>query len=110
MKAKAAVFNGAGVPFEVREFEVTETPSGYGRSELIASGVCGTDLHFYRGTLSVGTPTVIGHEFVGRLVDCDPDEAAAYGLKAGDNVLAVKVKQAVGGQYFDLGLSIDVAK
>ena len=88
MKAKAAVFNGAGVPFEVREFEVTETPSGYGRSELIASGVCGTDLHFYRGTLSVGTPTVIGHEFVGRLVDCDPDEAAAYGLKAGDNVIA----------------------
>ena len=38
MKAKAAVFLGPGVPFEVREFDVTETPRGYGRSELIASG------------------------------------------------------------------------
>ena len=88
MKAKAAVFKGPFVPFEIREFDVTKTPSGYGRSELIASGVCGTDLHFYRGTLSVGTPTVIGHEFVGRLTDCDPGEAAKYGLKKGDNVIA----------------------
>ena len=28
MKAKAAVFMGAQKPFEVREFEVTETPRG----------------------------------------------------------------------------------
>ena len=39
-----------------------------------------------------------------------PLDAFAAAVKAGDNVLAVKVKQAVGGQYFDLGLSIDVAK
>ncbi|MBO4868766.1 MAG: alcohol dehydrogenase catalytic domain-containing protein [Clostridia bacterium] len=88
MKAKAAIFSGPGIPFEVREFEVTETPAGYGRSELIASGVCGTDLHFMRGTLFVQPPTVIGHEFVGRLTGCDEAEAAEYGLKAGDNVIA----------------------
>ena len=88
MKAKAAVFTGALKPFEVREFDITITPSGYGRCELTASGVCGTDLHFHRGTLFVQPPTVIGHEFVGRLVDCDADEAASYGLKAGDNVIA----------------------
>ncbi|MBO4413292.1 MAG: alcohol dehydrogenase catalytic domain-containing protein, partial [Clostridia bacterium] len=88
MKAKAAVFKGAGKPFETRDFEVTKTPAGYGRSELIASGVCGTDLHFYRGTLSVAAPSIIGHEFVGKLVDCDPGEAAKYGLKNGDNVIA----------------------
>ena len=88
MKAKAAIFMGPGVPFEVREFEVTETPAGYGRSELIASGVCGTDLHFMRGTLFIQPPAVIGHEFVGRLTGCDEAEAAEYGLKAGDNVIA----------------------
>lgn len=88
MKAKAAVFMGAGTPFDIREFEITPTPAGYGRSELIASGVCGTDLHFYRGTLSIQPPTVIGHEFVGKLVDCDEKEAEAYGLKKGDNVIA----------------------
>ena len=88
MKAKAAVFMGVGTPFDIREFEITPTPAGYGRSELIASGVCGTDLHFYRGTLSIQPPTVIGHEFVGKLVDCDEKEAEAYGLKKGDNVIA----------------------
>ena len=29
MKAKAAVFMGANQPFDIREFEVTKTPSGY---------------------------------------------------------------------------------
>lgn len=88
MKAKAAVFMGANVPFEVREFEVTATPAGYGRSELIASGVCGTDVHFHNGKLAIGAPAIIGHEFVGKLVDCDADEAASFGLAVGDNIIA----------------------
>ena len=88
MKAKAAVFTGANKPFEVREFEVTKTPSGYGKSELIAIGVCGTDIHFHRGTLFIEPPTVIGHEFVGKLLECDEKEAEKYGLKVGDNVIA----------------------
>ncbi len=88
MNAKAAVFKGSGQPFTIREFPITATPAGYGRSSLIASGVCGTDLHFYRGTLSAGVPSIIGHEFVGRLEDCDEAEAAKYGLSIGDNVIA----------------------
>ena len=88
IQAKAAIFTGAGQPMEIREFPVTATPAGYGRSDLIASGVCGTDLHFYRGTLDVGTPSIIGHEFVGKLTDCDPAEAEQYGLAVGDNVIA----------------------
>ena len=88
IQAKAAIFTGAGQPMEIREFPVTATPAGYGRSDLIASGVCGTDLHFYRGTLAVGTPSIIGHEFVGKLTDCDPAEAEQYGLAMGDNVIA----------------------
>ncbi len=31
-------------------------------------------------------------------------------VKEGDNVIAVKVVQKVGGQYFDLGISVEVAK
>lgn len=88
MKAKAAVFTGVMKPFDVREFDITKTPSGYGRCELIASGVCGTDLHFHRGKLFIQPPTVIGHEFVGKLVDCSEEEAKKYGLKANDNVIA----------------------
>ena len=61
MKAKAAVFMGANTDFEVREFEVTKTPAGYGRSTLIASGICGTDIHFHKGTLAIGAPTINQH-------------------------------------------------
>lgn len=88
MKAKAAVFMGAHKDFEVREFEITETPKGYGRMELIASGICGTDLHFHNGKLAVSAPSVIGHEFVGRITDLDEEEAARYGLSVGDPVIA----------------------
>ena len=80
MKAKAAVFMGAHNDFEVREFEVTKCPSGYGRMELIASGICGTDLHFHNGKLQVGYPSVIGHEFVGKITDLDAEEGKKYGL------------------------------
>ncbi len=86
--AKAAVFMGAEKDLEVREFEITETPAGYGRSELIASGICGTDLHFHTGKLTVTVPSIIGHEFVGKLVDLDEEEGKKFGLKKGDNVIA----------------------
>ena len=88
MKAKAAVFMGAHKPFEVREFDVVGAPAGYARMNLIASGVCGTDLHFHNGKLDVDAPSVIGHEFVGRIDDMDAEEGAKYGLHVGDAVIA----------------------
>ena len=88
MKAKAAVFMGAHKDFEVREFDVTATPRGYGQMELIASGICGTDLHFHNGKLAINPPTVIGHEFVGKITDLDEKDAKQYDLAVGDNVIA----------------------
>ncbi|MBQ8402590.1 MAG: alcohol dehydrogenase catalytic domain-containing protein [Clostridia bacterium] len=86
--AKCAVFMGHNLPFDIRNFPVTPPPKGYGASRLLASGVCGTDLHIHSGRLGGDPETIIGHEFVGQLVGCDPDEAVAYGLKIGDNVIA----------------------
>lgn len=88
MKAKAAVFMGAHADFQVREFEITAPPKGHGQMELIASGICGTDIHMHNGTLAVAAPSIIGHEFVGRITDVNPAEAAQYGLKIGDAVIA----------------------
>lgn len=88
MNAKAAVFTGINEPFDVREYDVVPAPKGYGRSVLIASGICGTDIHIHTGRLGTAAPSIIGHEFIGRLDDCDEAEAAKYGLKKGDNVIA----------------------
>ncbi len=87
-KAKAAVFMGANKDFEVRDFEVTTPPSGYAQMELIASGICGTDVHMHKGKLAVGAPSIIGHEFVGRIIAADAAEAGNYGLQVGDAVIA----------------------
>lgn len=88
MKVKAAVFMGPNNPFDVREFEVTKPPKGYAQMSLIASGVCGTDVHMHKGRLAVGFPSIIGHEFVGKIEDLNEVEGQFAGLKKGDNVIA----------------------
>ena len=88
MKAKAAVFMGPHKDFEVREFDVTKCPSGYGQMKLIASAICGTDIHIHNGKLDAKVPSIIGHEFVGQIMDLDAAEGEKYGLKVGDNVVA----------------------
>ncbi|MBQ6816342.1 MAG: alcohol dehydrogenase catalytic domain-containing protein [Clostridia bacterium] len=88
MKVKAAVFVGPNKDFEVREFEVTKPPKGYAQMDLIASGICGTDIHTHNGKLDNDINTIIGHEFVGRITDVDAAEGQEYGLKVGDAVIA----------------------
>ncbi len=39
-----------------------------------------------------------------------PAEKFAAAVREGDNVIAVKVRQSIGGQYFDMGLSVEVSK
>ncbi|MEA4823553.1 MAG: alcohol dehydrogenase catalytic domain-containing protein [Clostridiaceae bacterium] len=87
-KAKAAVYVGHNKPFELREYPVVEPPRGYARLKLIASGVCGTDVHIHDGTLGGDGEQIIGHEFVGTVDAISPEDAAASGLSLGDAVIA----------------------
>ncbi|NMA09109.1 MAG: alcohol dehydrogenase catalytic domain-containing protein [Clostridiales bacterium] len=85
-KAIAAVYMGHKKPFEIREYPVVEPERGMARLKLLASGVCGTDVHIHDGTLGGDGEQIIGHEFVG-VIDA-ADDARAYGLDVGDAVIA----------------------
>ena len=86
--AKAAVFVGANKPFEIREYPVVEPQQGYARLSLIASGVCGTDIHIHNGKLGGGNVQIIGHEFVGQIDAIAAQDGEKYGLKLGDAVIS----------------------
>lgn len=65
---KAVVYRGAGdLGIERRDPE----PPGAGRLRIAVAytGICGTDLHIYRGDMDarVGRPAVLGHEMSGRV-------------------------------------------
>ncbi|MEM3660382.1 MAG: zinc-dependent alcohol dehydrogenase family protein [Thermoproteota archaeon] len=50
-----------------------------------ACGICGTDLHFYKGEWKVNTPLVLGHEFSGTVVQTGSQVAT---IQRGDRVVA----------------------
>lgn len=62
--AKAALFKGPQQPFEIREYPLLPPEKGTVRLDLIACGVCGTDVHIHDGRLPAAFPSIIGHEFV----------------------------------------------
>ena len=86
-KAKAAILTEANKPFEIREYELTAPPAGFAKTELIASGICGTDIHIHSGRLGSTPNRIIGHEFVGKISEIAEADSEKYGLKAGDNVI-----------------------
>ena len=81
---KALVLHG------VRDIRVEDVPKPeLGEGEVLlkvgACGICGTDLHFYRGEWEVETPLVPGHEFSGTIVE---RERGAEWLSEGLKVVA----------------------
>jgi len=61
---KAAVIQGAG-RIETRELSLPEPAPGELLVRVMASGICGTDVHIYRGEYLGSYPIVPGHEFAG---------------------------------------------
>ncbi len=86
-KAKAAVFMGINQAFEVKEYPITEPTEGMVQLDLIASGICGTDVHILTGRIPLDPPKIIGHEFVGRITSILPADRLRYNLQEGDAVI-----------------------
>jgi 2-desacetyl-2-hydroxyethyl bacteriochlorophyllide A dehydrogenase len=80
----------AAVLYGDREIRVGAVPEPVlGRGDVIVAseyaGICGTDLHVYRGEFRsrVRYPAILGHEFGGEIVEVGPE---VRGFRAGDRV------------------------
>ncbi|HZN02263.1 MAG TPA: alcohol dehydrogenase catalytic domain-containing protein, partial [Candidatus Polarisedimenticolia bacterium] len=81
---RAAVMPAPGAPIEVRDLPVPALEPGAVLLETIASEVCGTDVHLWRGRLAgVPYPIIPGHVAVGRIAAIgSADRAPASGSSA----------------------------
>jgi len=82
---RAVTFQGVE---SVRADRVADPAIADGRDALVAveiAAICGSDLHVYHGReKGLDAGTVLGHEFVGRVVETGPDVRT---LRAGDRVM-----------------------
>jgi L-iditol 2-dehydrogenase len=72
---------------EIETVEPTKPAPGEARVAITACGICGSDLHMYRGDHPVlRPPLVMGHEFVGNVVEVGEGVSA---VKSGDRVIGI---------------------
>jgi threonine dehydrogenase-like Zn-dependent dehydrogenase len=63
---------------------------------VAACGICGTDLHIWHDEFKSWPPVVMGHEYVGRIVEVGPE---VTGWKVGDRVVCEQHAMACGHCY-----------
>ncbi len=80
MQAMAAILERFDTPLAWREIEVPPLAEGQVLVELAAAGVCGSDVHMWRGQdPRTPLPIILGHEGVGRVVDLRGPRRDIYG-------------------------------
>lgn len=89
LNAKAMVLEKYNEPLMLREISL-EIPRDAIVVEILAAGVCGSDLHMWRGNdPRVSPPLVLGHEAVGRIVSLPGEKQDLYGARLAEGDLVV---------------------
>jgi threonine dehydrogenase-like Zn-dependent dehydrogenase len=88
--AQAAVLEHFHQPLAARTYSVpTNVEPGAALVRTEMAGICGTDVHLWRGELPIGLPVILGHETVGRIEQLGKgleNDWTGQPLKAGDRV------------------------
>ena len=88
--AKASVLEQFNAPLRCTEFPLPdklETGAALVRTEM--AGICGTDVHLWKGQLPISLPIILGHETVGcieQLAEGIERDWTGHPLKIGDRV------------------------
>jgi alcohol dehydrogenase len=67
--AKAAVMTGAGKDLELIEYPLPRVEKGCILVRVTCCTICGSDVHSWMGRRPAPTPSILGHEIVGRIVE-----------------------------------------
>jgi len=89
-KSRAMVLVAFGKPLELQEFPIPEPEEGEVVVEVLASGVCGSDVHMQQGEdPRIPLPIILGHEGIGRVVRLRGRKVSVDGneVKEGDVIL-----------------------
>ncbi|MEO6739236.1 MAG: alcohol dehydrogenase catalytic domain-containing protein, partial [Chthoniobacteraceae bacterium] len=66
--SRAAVLRAFHAPLELRDFPLPDTlEPGVVLVRTEMAGICGTDVHLWKGQLPIALPVIMGHETVGRI-------------------------------------------
>ncbi|WP_238706985.1 zinc-binding dehydrogenase [Microbacterium lushaniae] len=85
---RAAILEGDSPTLTVREIATPRPGPDEVLLEVIACGVCHTDLHVMKGEVAFPRPAVLGHEVSGRVVAIGGGTEDPNGLAIGDTVVA----------------------
>ena len=91
-KSKAAVLEEYNKPLKIREWPIPEVEAGGILVKIEIAGICGTDVHQWRGDLGFKAPlpNIPGHEAVGRIVKLGGDHiknCVGEELNVGDRIM-----------------------
>jgi D-arabinose 1-dehydrogenase-like Zn-dependent alcohol dehydrogenase len=65
--ARASVLENFKSPLALRDFELPSLEAGAALIRTEMAGICGTDVHLWKGELKINLPVILGHETVGRI-------------------------------------------
>jgi len=91
---RAVLFHGPGRPLEVARFPAPDLRGAEILVRVTCCTLCGSDLHTHAGRRPVETPTVLGHEVVGRVEAFGPD-ALHYDFHGVDLAVGDRVSWSV---------------
>ena len=88
--ARASVLETFNAPLALREFSLpTKFEPGAALVRTEMAGICGTDVHLWKGQLPISLPVILGHETVGRIEQIGEGlehDWTGQPLKTGDRV------------------------
>ncbi|MCI0746589.1 MAG: zinc-binding dehydrogenase [Verrucomicrobia subdivision 3 bacterium] len=88
--ARASVLERFNAPLTVREYPLPrELEAGAALVKTEMAGICGTDVHLWKGELPITLPVILGHETVGRIEQLGPGleiDWSGQPLRIGDRV------------------------